>query len=55
MDILRRSSAQLPDEVWKELDEAAATAAKNVHDRSTHRYVRRAHGGGTTSRRRSAP
>ncbi len=30
MDILRRSSAQLPDEVWKELDEAAATAAKNV-------------------------
>jgi uncharacterized linocin/CFP29 family protein len=30
MDILRRSSARLSDEVWKELDEAAATAAKNV-------------------------
>ena len=30
MDILRRSSAQLSDAVWKELDEAAATAAKNV-------------------------
>jgi len=30
MDILRRSSAQLSDEVWKELDEAAVTAAKNV-------------------------
>ena len=30
MDILRRSSAQLSDEVWKELDEAAATSAKNV-------------------------
>ena len=30
MDILRRSSAQLSDAVWKELDEAAATSAKNV-------------------------
>ena len=30
MDILRRGSAQLSDAVWKELDEAAATAAKNV-------------------------
>src|SRR5262245_10778472 len=30
MDILRRSSAQLSEAVWKELDEAAATAARNV-------------------------
>jgi uncharacterized linocin/CFP29 family protein len=30
MDILRRESARLSDAVWKELDEAAATAAKNV-------------------------
>jgi uncharacterized linocin/CFP29 family protein len=30
MDILRRESAQLPDPVWKELDEAAATSAKHV-------------------------
>jgi uncharacterized linocin/CFP29 family protein len=30
MDILRRGSAQLSEAVWKELDEAAATAARNV-------------------------
>jgi uncharacterized linocin/CFP29 family protein len=30
MDILRRDSAQLSDAVWKELDEAAATSARNV-------------------------
>jgi len=30
MDILRRDSAQLSDRVWKELDEAAATAARHV-------------------------
>jgi uncharacterized linocin/CFP29 family protein len=30
MDILRRGSAQLSDGVWRELDEAAASAAKNV-------------------------
>ena len=30
MDILRRDSARLSDRVWKELDEAAATAARHV-------------------------
>src|SRR5262245_45148721 len=30
MDILRRASAQLSDAVWKELDEAVATAARNA-------------------------
>jgi uncharacterized linocin/CFP29 family protein len=30
MDILRRESAPLSSRVWKELDEAAVTAAKNV-------------------------
>jgi uncharacterized linocin/CFP29 family protein len=30
MDILRRGHAQLSDAVWKELDEAVATAARNV-------------------------
>jgi uncharacterized linocin/CFP29 family protein len=30
MDILRRSSARLSDRVWKELDDAAASTARNV-------------------------
>lgn len=30
MDILRRESARLSEAVWKELDEAAVTAARNV-------------------------
>jgi len=30
MDILRRDSAQLSDRVWKQLDEAAVIAARNV-------------------------
>jgi uncharacterized linocin/CFP29 family protein len=30
MDILRRESARLSDAAWKELDEAAASSAKNV-------------------------
>jgi uncharacterized linocin/CFP29 family protein len=52
MDILRRESAQLSDRVWKELDEAAASAAKNV---MTARRVATFDGpaAGTTSRRRS--
>ena len=41
MDILRRDSAQLSDAVWKELDEAAATAGQERHDRAADRHVRR--------------
>ena len=54
MDILRRGSAQLSEAVWKELDDAAATAARNV---MTARRVATFDGprGWTTSRRRSGP